>query len=247
MIIIIASILFVFYKKCYEKFENNYISYNKKFAVVQYDNRELNDDYLLLKKINEKYCSIHNYEYIFLNENYDLPAYWIKVKIVKDLLDTNKYKGILWIDTDAVISNFDIKLENLCIPNKTMYFCDDPPWWSNRDFNAGVWLILNNQYGLNIMHDWLSSYDPKKWEKNGEYYIADCEWSGICYEQGAFIKNIMNKYVNHLHKYPWYYFQSHNIDEKNNPVFTHHFAGRVSKETNMIKFIDQYKNKNLIR
>tara|TARA_Y100000389_G_scaffold153040_1_gene153173 strand:- start:15476 stop:20974 length:5499 start_codon:yes stop_codon:yes gene_type:complete len=206
------------------KFKNE-----SKYLILQYDNRDLNDDYKSLSKINSEYCKKHNYEYIFMNEEFDLPPWWIKVFIVNKYLQTNKYKGVLWLDTDACIFDDKIKLDNYDIfsKEKSFFMSGDRKGWGTSIFNAGVFFVLNNETGKNIIKDWMSSYDKNVWYKDSDNnYKTDCKWSHPpAYEQGCFINKIFPVYEKHIHKFDWTYLQSfHNDLNTNDNVFTFHFV-----------------------
>jgi len=199
--------------------------YMNKFLILQYENRRLTTNVSKLMKINKEYCLQNNYEYIFINEPYDLPPYWIKVYLVKEFLQSGKYKGILWLDSDACIYN-NIRLEDMLIKDKYFYKSPDNIKW-NSSFNAGVFLVLNNEIGKNIMNDWMKSYNKNKWSKDSNVWVTKGRWGGINYEQGSFIK-ISHKYHKYIHTFNWRFLQSSYSDtrEKETCVFTLHFAGK---------------------
>ena len=206
--------------------KTNKTNKTKQFVVIQYDNRKLYKRVSALTKINEQYCLLHGYKYLFVTKHYDLPPYWIKVKLMQELLQTNKYKGILWLDTDAVIHNFYMTLDDICKPNKSMYYCPDCPKWVGP-FNAGVFLILNTHHGNRIVNDWLKLYDSTKWKNNDGAWTTDGKWAGIDYEQGSFIHFLIKKYKHYIHQHQWRLFQSFDIDDceqLKHTIFTYHFV-----------------------
>lgn len=175
---------------------------NKKhlnICVVSYDNRK-SDDILKLKNINEQYCKLHNYTFLFF-DNYDnntISPYWVKVKIVYDILKTNKYDIIMWMDSDACFNNFNIKIENLFnnYDNKSFIICGDNVNVCNfpldcSNFNAGVWIVKNNNIVKQFFSDWMDKYNSVKkyWNNdNGKWTCIDtdlkpCKWAGSYYEQ----------------------------------------------------------------
>ena len=204
------------------------------YAVVQYDNRHLNKHKRALQQINKYYCKLHGYEYIFISKTYDIPLYWVKVKIVKDLLHTNKYKGILWLDTDAVIHDFYSSLASICLPNHSFYYSNELVLNGTADnntyrFNAGVWFILNTVQGKDIIDDWFKLYDSVKWYKQSDKWKTDGKWAGDNYEQGAFETNMINnqKYSKYIYQYPWFFFQSTDLQTHlgTERIFAFHFYG----------------------
>jgi hypothetical protein len=204
------------------------------FLVLQYDNRKVEKDFIKLMNINKKYCLQYNYDYVFIKKQYDLPPYWIKVYLLHHFLQTKKYKGILWIDMDACVHNFDIRLEDILIKDKYFYKSPDNKIWKSS-FNAGVFLVLNNEIGMNIMNDWMKCYNKNKWhKKTRNKWTTNCKWAGICYEQGSFEKYISPKYNKYIQTFHWSFFQSfysNLLENENRCVFTLHFAGdKIKKE-----------------
>lgn len=185
------------------------------WLIVQYDDRPLSSDHQALMARNQAYCKKHNYEYKFLNTGYkDLPPYWRKTKIVKDLLETNNYEGILWLDTDATIYNMDITLESFAGTNnstnnskrnntrrnnsKKKNFYKAINSAGNQIFNAGVWLVKNTKNGHKIMNTWMKQYKPSDWKYDGKSWHTDGPWAGITYEQGSFAFTVVPRYKNSI-------------------------------------------------
>ena len=168
---------------------------SKPYAIVQYDNRELSDDYKKLVERNREYCKKHNYTHIYVNEGYkEFPPYWRKVALVRNLLKENLYAGILWLDTDACMYNMDRRLETFIEDKYHFYKTDD--YMDVSEFCAGVWLVMNSETGLKIMDEWLGYYKMANWRKNNSKnkWNTNAQWAGPVYEQGAFFTNIIPKY-----------------------------------------------------
>lgn len=60
-----------------------------------------------------KYAMMHGYDFICTRNytGYNRPISWFKIKYILELM--NKYDYIFWSDADAVITNPNIKIENL--------------------------------------------------------------------------------------------------------------------------------------
>ena len=221
-----------------ETFEDNLLN---KVLVVQYDDRKnipQNLDKLL--KINKKLIlEDTTADYLFINEpSNDLPPYWKKVKLVKDLLKTKKYKYVMWLDTDATIINLHEKLyifiENL-IENKDMLISNDMPPWTSDNFNAGVWIVKNTNNGKKIMEEWLKNYRKDLWSKQGgKWSCKNCIWAKYPgYEQGVFQEKILNKYKNSIEQVSWKYLNNPYYN-KNDKGVINHFANHYKNEINKI-------------
>lgn len=213
--------------------------FTKKILVLQYDNRTLTPETKKLTEINKNYSKKHNYEYIFVTNDYKLPPYWIKVHLVRTFLETGYFQGILWLDTDACVYNDEIKLESLIQHDKSFYYAGDT---YNRPskFNAGVFFVMGDKIGHDIMSSWMNQYDTiisrkwkNKWEENKNQWMTNKKWAGITYEQGSFAKNILPKYKKHVFQHNWEFFQSWypktNFLKNRKKIFILHFSHKKKK------------------
>jgi len=205
------------------------------WAIVQYDNRPLNDKYTKLMERNKQYCGKHGYDHIFISQEYDIPPYWRKVKVVQDTLP--KYEGILWLDTDATVYNIDKPLTSFRKEGKSFYYSPDGPLLSS-EMNAGVWLVLNDEIGKDIMDEWFNSYSPDNWIRENTKWTSKGDWAGYTYEQGAFVKLVKPVYTQALEIHPWQTFQSF---EPSPEAFTFHFAGEL-EDKYLPTFLDSLSN-----
>ncbi len=166
------------------------IQSHAKVAVVSYDNRE-NSDISKLRDINANYCKKRGYDFYFFNSRNphddQYPPYWLKVKLVYDVLLTQKYDIVMWIDSDACVHNHDICVEKIFAlhPNACFVASPDPQFYLSK-FNAGVWIVKNNDKGKEFLETWLAKYDRSKWKKQGDVWnCKSCAWAGMDYEQGS--------------------------------------------------------------
>lgn len=243
----------------------------KPWVLVQYDNRPIPDHYKKLIEINKEYCKKYGYEYIFKSDTYDLPPWWIKVKICKDLLETDKYSGVMWLDTDAVIYDCSKSLDTFTSDKTIDFFiAKDPPTWG-APINAGVWIVKNTNVGKNIMKDWFSYYDKTKWIENKNiqpssetvdykkwsnplslhWYIDpklseyERRWAGINFEQGALYEKTMQNPVfkNNMKLLPNIVL-SYWIPDKSKGTFTLQFFSSLSDITPHTNdyYIDKFIN-----
>jgi hypothetical protein len=228
--IIVFIISYVIYTNCKEGFETT----SQSWAVLQYDNRKLDNDFEELTKRNREYAKKHGYEYVFKKTGYDyLPPYWAKVKIAQELLreripgtNTRRYKGILWVDTDAVIVDNKKLLEDFLKPEKSFVASPDPKTFAQigiGPFNAGIWLVRNDRNGREIIQEWMDRYNSNKWFLEKGKWVTQGVWAGENYEQGAFSKHILKKYAKWIDMLPWYVFQARS-EERSRLTFTIHFA-----------------------
>lgn len=207
---------------------------NKSWVVVQYDNRKIPAHYNKLRKINKEYCKKYRYDYIFVDKSYNLPPYWIKVHLCLDIMKTNKYCGIVWLDTDAVFFDCSRSL-NEFTKDKTKHFFigkDPVQWGGNIICNAGVWFVKNTTIGNSIMNDWVDLYKPEVWVKHGiKWSVKDNatkkekQWAGLSYEQGTMDQILIPKYRRYIKIYPVYILAHWHPTKENNSFTAHFYTG----------------------
>jgi len=138
-------------------------------------------------------------------------------------LNTGKYKGILWLDTDAVIVQPNRTLDSFFsdTDNKHMVISRDTVKWGHGEFNAGVWIIKNSDEGRQLMKEWMETYQPDTWWLENGVWKSSGPWSDFTYEQGSFIKYMIPKRNSWIHYVDWDVFQDVQPTEKS---FALHFS-----------------------
>jgi hypothetical protein len=145
---------------------------------------------------------LHGYSHFFIRQiPIDVSIYWVKVYLIKQYLSEG-FDAILWLDSDAVIHDFEFKLENFL--DHDMTISPDLPIWGHsenykKSFNAGVFVCLKSS--IDIIKDWWDLYDANDWIKddNGKWKCSiDCEYAGIAYEQGAFAYHLLPKFKDRI-------------------------------------------------
>ena len=175
----------------------------KNIAIVSYDNRKMNELIEIHKDNLKNYARKHNYTYLFLNKyenKLDLPVYWKKIQIVKDLL--NDYDYVLWMDTDAFVIRQNIPLEYIIslTPSKSIFIGKDHSGSRisqiTGNTNAGAFMIKNNPIGHKFLEDCINYYTSStECLVNGKLGLKG-KWAGMCYEQGVMNHFIRYKYKN---------------------------------------------------
>jgi hypothetical protein len=206
-----------------------------KVAVVCYDDRNTKN-IIKLKDINEKYCKAMGYDFLFFTEYPEddkYPPYWIKVKIVKDILMSDKYDYVMWIDSDACFCDHKFEIPWLFYDSKTSFVMSSEDGLFPCDFNAGVWFVKNDDIGKEFMEEWIDGYNEKMWWKTDKGWGCRGNWAGIYYEQG-YGSSIMKqkKYKEHIKCFPWTAFQE---IHDNSDAFVLHFYGDRKKRINSLK------------
>ena len=115
------------------------------------------------EKINSKYCELNNYTYfcetdfnkISLCLDGKAPT-WYKPKLILDVfLQYPDLDYLLFLDADAIISDFNQKIENFIDPKYDLILAEDIGHHS--DMNAGVILIKNTQWSKDFLEQWWKS------------------------------------------------------------------------------------------
>lgn len=136
-------------------------------------------DHLLLRLFKNKvdYCRIH-WHGIFYNNAYLQPkmgSYWAKLPVIRAAMMAHpEAEWIWWMDSDAVFTDMEFKIpveryknHNLVAhgwPNMVYEDRDNKSW---TGLNAGVLLIRNCQWSMELMDSWAKmgpqSGEYKKW------------------------------------------------------------------------------------
>lgn len=191
-------------------------------------------------EINKSYCDKWGYDYKLVT--YDdlgiVPPYWLKIKDVKELLP--KYDAVLYVDMDAIFTDFDTSIDTIVEYIDTgksydLYIGVDPSYLS---VNTGVFLVRNTYTGNLIMESLLATCLNDKgklvnkcaqWEYNKDtqkWSCPDCLFGGYEYEQG--IMDYMSKlYPDNVLILDTPFFSNQNTDKQS---FILHLMGSLNKD-----------------
>lgn len=100
------------------------------------------------------YAQKHGYDFFLYSESLDPTrlGYWNKIIAIKNHL--KDYDWIFWLDSDALIINFDIKLENLI--DEEFDFITTRDHFDLDSINSGQFLIKNCDWSFNFLNAWYS-------------------------------------------------------------------------------------------
>ena len=130
-----------------------------KIAILQFSTT--NVPYLpYTEAINKKYCELSGYDYIIEKNDEKISkliedrAYtWGKPKIILENLENYDY--VLFMDIDAIVCNFSIRIEEFIDEQYEIIAAEDN---SNHSLmNAGILLIKNSEWSKNFMNEWWES------------------------------------------------------------------------------------------
>lgn len=126
-----------------------------KILVCMWYNEEIKEYADFFKNINEIYCKMNDYDFIYCDTKYtDKPASFNKLFMLKELLSKNEYDYYVWIDADA---HFCINrdLEGYINVNKDKDFI-----WSGDitpNINCGIFIVKNTKYSKQFINKWIKT------------------------------------------------------------------------------------------
>jgi hypothetical protein len=155
----------------------------KKIAVlVVYD-----DNYEEMKKITvddniQQYCELHNYTLIKHKvEESDRHASWYKISKSIEILKSNEFDWVFFIDLDCLIMNPTIKLETIIdekysfiVPSHNVPAIDTPtitPFNTDNTITS-QFLVKNDEMGIKILED---IWEANGWPENMDINTFDYE------------------------------------------------------------------------
>ncbi|KAF4362649.1 hypothetical protein G4B88_026211 [Cannabis sativa] len=143
-------------------------------------------DHLHLRLFKNKvdYSRIHGHEIFYNNALFhpQMPGFWAKYPLIRSaMLAHPEVEWVWWVDSDAVFTDMEFKLPlekyerfNLVVHGWSNLVYDNKSWTS---LNAGVFLIRNCQWSMEIMERWTSmgpkSPDYEKWGKTQKSLLKD--------------------------------------------------------------------------
>ena len=223
----------------FKKNKNQYVSVplkKRKIAFITTEDRDF--DYIKLHDRSfEEYCKKYDYEYIRLNncEKSVATTYWCKLFKVNELLSSDKYDYVVWVDSDTIISNKDVSIDSLISK------------YGEKDIIIGLDIFIGNMIGLVI---YCAGVFFIKNSEVGKNFISDCikylkdhpkcivnnkeqgMWAGICYEQGVMNTLLKGKYSEYVYvdnKYDIIYTPISNMNKKTSALILH-LAGSSNKK-----------------
>ncbi|KAK8544281.1 hypothetical protein V6N13_034643 [Hibiscus sabdariffa] len=184
-------------------------------------------DHLLLRFFKNKvdYCRIHGYD-IFYNNlllHPKMDSYWAKLPVVKAaMLAHPEAEWIWWVDSDALFTDMEFKLplerykdHNLVVHGWPNLIYKSKSWTS---LNAGVFLIRNCQWSMDLIKTWSNmgpmSKDYKKWGQIQRSTFKDKLFPDSD-DQSALVYLLYKekeKYYGHVYLEAEFYFQGYWVE-----------------------------------
>ncbi len=222
----------------------NCIGDMQKVLILQIENRS---DPLLeeFMKRNKRYCEAHGYDYLRMESGRDnVSYYWSKVFELDRLMKERPDVGLFcWLDSDAFVVDLDRDIRSFLESKDgfSMFISPDQPEWDAK-FNAGVFIVRNDEMGRSIVGNWKSFYPPKNWKREGKKWVSigydpndkKTHWAGVYYEQGAFIHYVLEdpKFAKYIYSFPYYVLQEFDCKlPHKDQTFSIHLASPVYKQS----------------
>lgn len=100
-------------------------------------------------KNRKEYCKARGYTFHSYDEPLDdRPANWSKLKIILNIFELKVFDWVLWTDSDAVILNQEIKIEDLIDNDFDLLITEDC-----FSYNTGVFLIKNTKASKDFLNE----------------------------------------------------------------------------------------------
>ena len=124
------------------------------------------EDYALIAEANRAaYCKKNGYDVRITSGPLDekRSPHWSTITNVLEILEEDKYDWVFKTDADALIKNFDIKIENLIDENYDFIFTKD----AFGAINSGNYLVKNSDNAKNLLRKTLSckNFENHPWHE----------------------------------------------------------------------------------
>ena len=140
--------------------------------------------------INKKYCDEKGYTYFCEKDTNKIQqaligrAYtWYKPLLIEEIIETLNPEYILFLDIDAVVSDFNQNIEDFIDSNYSMVFTQDVGHHSAM--NAGVFILENNDWSRKFLRTWYESADIFMPEDSRDLPIMEQNFGKVGYFKQA--------------------------------------------------------------
>lgn len=166
-----------------------------------------------------RYCKKHGYDLIVKTKDFKYKHLGFeRMRFIKSVIETNKYDWVYWCGCDTMITNFNIKLEDIIDENYDLIISKDV--W---DINSDSFLFKCSNKSVELLNAILSTHDKYvdengnsidrglKLPDGGSRCWAEQESIIELYNTTDFKRNIkivpqkvLNSYLYHLYPSPWH-------------------------------------------
>lgn len=100
----------------------------------------------------DRYCQRHGYDFISIDHLLDdRPPGWSKILLLLQHLDDYDY--LFWSDTDSLIVESQVRLEELFSPEFDLVFCMGGEQGELWTLNSGEFFVKNTEWSKNFLHE----------------------------------------------------------------------------------------------
>lgn len=152
----------------------------KKIAIAQYWTSNLSYG-KYTQEINAKYCKEKGYDYyVDTDDNKILSSLagkavtWYKPLFILEVLDNYSPDYILFLDADAIVSDFSYKIEDFIDENYDIICTED---YGPSKINAGVFIFKNSEWTKKFLAEWwMGSSTIRGGSDNVPGYYSNALW-----------------------------------------------------------------------
>jgi hypothetical protein len=212
----------------------------------------------------EEYSKKHNYDFKYhkgrLSNRH--PG-WDKIVYLKEILSTNKYDYVVWIDNDAYITNPEIRFDFICNndPDKKLIIASEDNYrtvnelssslnynelHNLRIINTGVFILKNDEWSIKFLNDvWETKSNTNSGVNSSHKEILDGNFNYDYwpFEQGP-IHIVLSKSNNEDYKIVKSEILNkfRNVHKKHN--FICHFVGEGSNDVSIKSYVESLSDKD---
>lgn len=166
--------------------------------VLQYDTRSWSSKDEMVHH-NTRYAQAAGYEHrIEIGDPAKMPPWWGKVSAVLEFAKTKDFDAILFIDTDAAVMDWSLRVEEL-VQGDVLFAGSGV----SGSYNTGVFAIRCNHDGIRMLEEWMGLYDQGLWRFEDGLWRTNGNWAGTHYEQGSFNASIAPRYWERIKDVGW--------------------------------------------
>lgn len=209
----------------------------KNLTILTYYNENYKNLGELTSKNLQKYCEKYNFSLVVRNDDYladNRPVAWAKINAIKEQFNlTNDW--IMWIDCDAIITNYEIDASKIIDDDYDVIFSTDgfyaKPW--NYWPSTAVFFIKKTNKTIELLE--------KIWDQPEEV-IKHCWWENM-----GLLKAINeNPHLRSCYKVVSYKKIFSQINDWNKGDFIMHIGGGLKIGEKKTDMMNQFLNSNSI-
>ena len=227
----------------YDYLYNNNMKYNN---INEIDNDKYKNIRVLLfsfdNRKNLSYLKLHNqqlelYAKKWNNVKYEFidkcskNMYWCKMYFMLNRLKSNNYDYVMWLDSDAIITNLNNSIQKIFELYDSDIFIghDNNHLVAKKTLNAGLFAVKNSKIGIEFIEECINNFEKSSCLKKKNKLYGFYAYS--CYEQGTMNNLIYSKYKKYTTVLPTNIFYN-TMDCDKSTYFLHNYVLKNEPRTN---------------